>query len=180
MDPVPPHEPEKFQGIVRQLHESDLTEVMQVLLQGVIDSETQEPIRYEIEEILSKMQRSFEADAREYLAAVDKTGKVVGVVGRQSPDERMLKFTKTSKPAELINLFVLKNNRGQRAGQALVAELEKKSKEKGFTEMVVNSGLRYEKNLGFYDSLPGYKRVGISVGHYGPGRDAPVWRKVLR
>lgn len=180
MDPVPPHEPEQFQGTIRPFLEVDLQQVMRILLEGVVDPDTNEPIRYEIEEILSTMKKSLYVNStREYLVATDISNKVVGVIGRQLPDERMLEFKKTVNPGEMINVFISKDVPEQGVGRAMVTEFEKKSKEKGFTELLVNSDPRYKKYWPFYDGLPGWEKAGIAMGYYGEGRDAPVWRKNL-
>ncbi|OGK61161.1 hypothetical protein A3G67_01485 [Candidatus Roizmanbacteria bacterium RIFCSPLOWO2_12_FULL_40_12] len=178
MDPQPPPEPERFNGTIRPLREQDLPQVREVLMRGVIDSETEEPIIDEIEQILEDMRKSFDSDARDFLVA-ERPDKILGVVGMQLPGDKMRDFAKTKRPIELINLFVLPDTRRAGAGSSLVAVLESKAQEKGFTEVVLNSGPRYRKAWKFYDELPGYRRAGILTDHYGPGNDAPVWNKVL-
>lgn len=69
---------------------------------------------------------------------------------------------------------------GNGIGTALVQALEETARQKGFTEVVLNSGPRYENTgWGFYDKLPGFRRAGVAVQFYGEGGDAPVWHKIF-
>ena len=116
---------------------------------------------------------------RVYLVAEAVGEEVIGVIGFRQPDERLLEFTSTPKPTELVNAYVAKEHRkGKGVGRALVAELEIQAKSHGHTEVVLNSGPRYkDTGWGFYDKLDGYQRVGVAKEYYGKGGDAPVWTK---
>lgn len=77
---------------------------------------------------------------RTYLVAENSDGEVIGVIGFRAPDETMLTFTKTPNPVELVNAYVRSDERkGKGVGKALVAKLEERAKEKGHTEIVLNS-----------------------------------------
>lgn len=171
-----------FDGKVRALRVEDLGKLRPILATWVKDRETGESLPDEVEKDLLVMKNSVEGkNDRTYLVAETKEGEVIGVIGFKTPDSRMVPFTKTSRPAELVNAYVSSEHRkGSGVGRALVAKLEEEATKKGHTEIVLNSGPRYkETGWGFYDRLEGYQRVGVAEKYYGEGGDAPVWRKVL-
>ena len=117
---------------------------------------------------------------RKYLVA-DDNGKIIGVIGYKTPDTKMLEFSQTQNPTELVNAYVDPEQRkGRGVGRSLVSSLEQSAANDGFTEIILNSGQRYkETGWGFYDRLPGFSRIGIAKNYYGEGGDAPVWSKIL-
>ena len=170
-----------FSGTVRTLKEEDLTQLKPILDIWIKDRETGQRLPDEVEEDLQLMRESINGgNDRNYLVA-EKNGKVIGMIGFKNPDKRMIPFSRTSNPTELVNAYVdpeLRKGRG--VGKALVAKLEGDAGKKGFTEVILNSGPRYkDTGWGFYDKLPGYERVGVAEKYYGEGGDAPVWSKVL-
>ncbi|MEK9171437.1 MAG: GNAT family N-acetyltransferase [Patescibacteria group bacterium] len=171
-----------FHGIVRPLKDGDLEAIRPILETWVRDSGTGQILPEEVEEDLEFMRKSVRAEnSRSYLVAEDTNNRtVIGVVGFMPPSDRMKEFAVTFNPAELVNAYVAKENRaGQGVGSALVRGIEMTAKAKGHTEIVLNSGPRYQKTAwGFYDQLPGFQRVGIAEKLYGD-RNAPVWRKLL-
>ena len=176
--------PEKklFDGSVRGLRKEDIESLRPILATWIKDRETGQLLSNELEEDLRLMSESVDAkNDRAYLVAEDLDGEVIGVMGFKRPDETMLTFTKTSSPAELTTAYVKSDERkGKGVGRALVAKLEEVAKQSGHTEIVLNSGPRYkDTGWGFYDKLPGYSRIGVAVGYYGEGGDAPVWRKEI-
>ena len=101
----------------------------------------------------------------------------------KDPDPEMATdFSITDNAIEIINLFVLPDQAKRGIGKALVDKVEwEAALVGGYSEIIVNSGPRYKETAwGFYDQLPGFSRVGILKDQYGPGRDAPVWRKVIK
>lgn len=183
IDKLKSEEPQKFQSVVRNLRKDDLSLLRPILATWIKDRKTGQPLPDEVEEDLQFMSESVDdKNDRTYLVAENSDGEVVGVIGFKTPDEKMLTFTKTLNPVELVNTYVKSDERkGKGVGRALVAKLEEKVKEKGHTEIILNSGPRYkDTGWGFYDKLPGYSRVGMAVGYYGEGGDAPVWRKGLQ
>ena len=180
-DRFKPNEPLKFQGSIRNLREKDLLALKPILETWVKNRDTGLLIPEEVEEDLQLMSDSVDGSDRTYFVAEDQNGEVIGVIGYKKPDDKMLEFTSTPNPAELVNAYVkIDERKGKGVGRALVAKLEESAKDMGFTEIVLNSGPRYEKTgWGFYDKLPGYKRVGVAVKLYGEGGDAPVWTKIL-
>jgi ribosomal protein S18 acetylase RimI-like enzyme len=170
-----------FQGIVRPLKDEDLEAIRPILETWVRDSGTGQILPEEVEEDLEFMRKSVRSEnPRSYLVAEDTDGTAIGIVGFMPPSDRMKEFAITPNPAELINAYVAKESRaGRGVGSALVRGLEMTAKTKGHTEIVLNSGPRYQKTAwGFYDQLPGFQRVGIAEKLYGD-RNAPVWRKIL-
>ncbi|MBI4057915.1 GNAT family N-acetyltransferase [Candidatus Microgenomates bacterium] len=171
-----------FQGSVRELRLDDLDSLRPILSTWIKDRDTGETLPDEVEEDLQIMGDSAQGkNDRQYFVAEDVNGKMIGVIGFKNPDPRMLDYCKTSNPAELVNAYVRVDQRaGKGVGRALITKLEEEARKKGFTEIVLNSGPRYkDTGWGFYDKLPGYQRVGVAVGYYGEGGDAPVWRKEL-
>lgn len=171
-----------FSGKIRSLSDGDIPTLRPILATWVKDRASGQLLPEEVEEDLQVMLESIGGkNDRTYLVAEDVDGSVIGVIGFKIPDPRMLPFTKTSKPTELVNAYVSQEHRaGKGVGRALVNKLEEEAKAKGFTEVVLNSGPRYkDTGWGFYDKLEGYQRVGIAECYYGEGGDAPVWRKTL-
>lgn len=182
LDRTKPVEPQRFQGVVRDLRTSDLSAIKPILEVWLKDRQTGQALPEEVEEDLQLMADSVgHRNDRTYIVAETSDGNVIGVIGYKTPDETMKSYTKTPNPAELVNAYVNPNERkGKGVGRALVAKLEEKAREAGHTEIVLNSGPRYkDSGWGFYDKLYGYGRVGVAVGYYGEGGDAPVWRKEL-
>jgi len=115
---------------------------------------------------------------KKYLVAQSAGGQVLGLMGYTAPSEEMLPYSTTDRPTEIINAFVDKAARGQGVGSFLLQSLQRQAADQGYTELVVNSGPRYEDTAhAFYDSK--LERVGIIPDLYGSGGDAPVWRQVL-
>ena len=161
----------------------DLPEVEVILRARVKDSETGEVLEEEIAEILGSMKASIEHDTDKTFFTACENSRVVGVVGMKDPDPEMATdFSITDNAIEIINLFVLPDQAKRGIGKALVDKVEwEAALVGGYSEIIVNSGPRYKETAwGFYDQLPGFSRVGILKDQYGPGRDAPVWRKVLK
>ncbi len=177
-----PKERHSFNGKVRALQVEDLEELRLILATWIKDRSSGEALPDEVQEDLTVMRESVGGkNDRTYLVAENLNEEVIGVIGFKTPDETMLTFAKTSNPAELVNAYVkIEERKGKGVGRALVAKLEETAKQRGHTELVLNSGPRYkDTGWGFYDKLPSYSRVGIAVGYYGEGGDAPVWRKEL-
>lgn len=181
VDKVSPKEQSQFTGSVRLLKEDDLVQLKKILEFWLKDRDTGESLPAEVSEVLAAMEQSFKgASDRNYFVA-EENGKAIGMVGYKLPDESMRSFARTSNPAELINAYVDASERGGRGvGRALVAKLEEVTKAIGFTEIILNSGPRYlQTGWGFYDKLPGYKRINVAKNLYGEGGDAPIWSKVF-
>lgn len=136
----------------------------------------------EVLDDLSSMANSLNGiNDREYFVAETAGGRVVGMIGLSPLKQPLHEFSQTEKPIELVNTYVDKDYRaGMGVGSALVNRLVERATEKGFTEVLLDSGPRYEHTAwGFYDRLPGFQRVGLVEGLYGPGGNAPVWQKLL-
>lgn len=170
-----------FDGIVRPLAEKDLEALKPILETWIKDRDTGELLSDEVEEDLQIMRESIAGESdKVYLVAESKEGEVVGVIGLRDPDKRMIPFTKTSKPAELVNAYVANEHRaGKGVGSAMVKAIEEEAKRRGYTEVVFNSGPRYkDTGWGFHKKLYG-EPVAVAEKYYGEGGDAPVWRKEL-
>jgi len=159
---------------------TDIGLLRPVLESAVINPITGEVFTDEIEEDLRSVEQSRDGlNERYYAVARTSGGLVIGVMGLQRPEQEMLAFTNTENPIELINAYVLRSSRGLGAGQALVHHLEDKAKEDGHSELVLNSGPRYQwSGWPFWRSMYG-EPVGMLKDHYGPSFDAMVWRAQL-
>jgi ribosomal protein S18 acetylase RimI-like enzyme len=168
-----------FDGIVRPLQEEDVLHLRPILEEWVryegriIESEVEEDLD------LARKSLTGENECR-FFVAETKEGKIIGMMGLRPPDERLLSFAETSNPIELITAYVASEHRGgKRVGSALIEALRESAKSKGSTEIVVNSGPRYEPTgWGFYDRT-GFTRAGVARDMYGEGIDAQVWRKPI-
>ena len=169
-----------FGGHIRSFEPADLPAVREIMIVWVRDRDTGRPLPDEVETNLREMVKSLRGKSgRKYLVAED-AGQVLGVIGYKSPDTVMRSFAKTQNPAELINAYVRQDLRGGGGvGTALVRALENAAQESGFSEIILNSGPRYEKTgWGFYDKI-GYERCGVAKNYYGRGGNAQVWRHQL-
>ncbi|OGG34423.1 hypothetical protein A2363_00530 [Candidatus Gottesmanbacteria bacterium RIFOXYB1_FULL_47_11] len=134
-----------FSGSIRPIQTSDLSLLKPILETWIRDSETHELLTEELESTLQAMEESISGkNDRTYFVAVTQDGNVVGSMGMRTPDPRLLQYVTTGKPIELVNAFVSKDYRRQGTGQALVHTIEKEAKQKGYTELIMDSGPRYK------------------------------------
>ncbi len=169
-----------FNGTIRPIAPGDTDQIRPILEELVRDSETGQPIRDEIERYIQAMEESAQGNSdRIFMVAQSGEGQTVGVMGLASPDEELRHYAETDLPIEAINAYVTGSHRDRGIGKLLYYALEEKVRLMGFTEVLVGSGPRYEK-LGypFWISLFG-QPIAIIKNKYGPGQDAPVWRKSL-
>lgn len=116
---------------------------------------------------------------RNYMVAETLDGKVTGVMGLAPIGKGLRQYGETERPVEVVNAFVTDSERGRGAGRALLSRLEELAAQQGFTELVVTSGPRYkEKGWPFWTKVFG-PAIAIVKDAFGPGNDAPVWRKQL-
>ena len=168
-----------FTGRVRKLEEKDLISVKQILEIWIRDRDTKEPLPNEVNGYLELMKNSLKGKGATYFVAEEDSDKVIGVIGMRKPKVELLAFAHTSNPVEFINIYVARERRGGKGvGRALVSKLEEEAMGQGFTEVVLDSGPRYEKTgWGFINKLFG-KSVGAMKNYY-PKGNALVWRKKL-
>lgn len=179
--PEPSETESRFNGTVRDIKNDDIEQLPAILEYWVRDSVTQELIPDEVNKIIATIKSSIAGqDGRRYVVAENNVGQVVGVMGMQTPSDEMMEYaTPGETTTELINAFAEPTQRGRGAGRAMVTKLEEMAHQVGCTELIVNSGPRYEKTgWPFWKRLYG-EPVAIAESIYGPGVDAPVWRKSL-
>lgn len=186
VDSIPQTEKRRpFEGYVRELRHSDFRQLLNILSTWVRDRNTKQVLFDEIDDDLKVMEESldFGGNGHKFFVAVssDLSGSVLGVVGYRKPDTRMIPYTTTKNAIELINCYVsIDDRKGRGVGTKLVERVEEDARENGYTEIILNSGPRYEKTgWGFYDKLSGYERIAVAKNYYGEGGDAVVWRKEL-
>jgi len=174
-------ERQQFAGEVRNLQEADLASIKPILEDWLIDRETGNPVPEEVEEDLGIMRASLTGDNERKYFVAEEAGKVIGVIGTTPPRESMMGFAQSQNPIELVNAYVSRDERaGRGVGRALVKGAEDEARANGATELILNSGPRYEQTAwGFYDRLPGYSRIGVAENFYGEGVSPPVWSKKL-
>jgi ribosomal protein S18 acetylase RimI-like enzyme len=171
----------EFPITVTEAAAEDVDALRPILEQSVIDSETGEVLTYEIRDILISVEHNAVNKAGKiYRVAKDAGGKVLGMMGLQRVSDPMLPFAKNAfDTGELINAFVSPDARELGIGRMLVSNLEDTARDLGYEELVVNSGPRYrETGWAFWTNLFG-EPVAVMENKYGPGRDAPVWKKPI-
>ena len=176
---VSPQEIGQFDGVIRFAKLNDIGQ-LRPILETWIRWEGQ-IIKIEVEEVLKLVAESIEGkNDNHFLVAETVDKEVIGMIGFKPPEKRMLPFSKTDKPVELINAYVAKKHRGGKGvGRALVNRLEQEAIKAGGEEVILNSGPRYKNSgWGFYDRI-GYENIGTARHYYGAGFHAPVWRKEL-
>lgn len=179
---TPVNHESRFNGTVRSAEERDLIPLRPILETWVRDRNTKLVVQDEITRILEAVRESARGENDiVYLVAETSEGEVVGMMGLRQPEERMLAYTSTPLPAELINAFVHKDHRGGRGvGHALVNGLERIARARKHTEIVLNSGPRYQlSGWSSWNRLFG-NPIAVAANYYGEGGNAPVWRKELK
>ena len=156
--------------MIRDIQEKDLTDIKEIYSLYYQDEKDLDHFVNRVKEVLTKADSAIQSDLRYLVAEIDN--KVVGVIGFRKPPEKLLSFTKTSKPVELYSLFVKERQKG--VGRPLVDLMVRNAKESGYTEIVVYSSEKWKDSWVFYDKL-GFTRVGtLDVGGNGQ-----VWTKIL-
>ncbi len=192
----------KFTGSVRPLTMTDVDALRQILEHWIRNPEKTEPRLADIDKVQEVMRASVRGEnTREYRVAIEND-RIVGVMGFKIPDpsepddgQKMLEFATTDNPVEFINAYVDTSRRlGKGVGKALFKALEERAREKRFKEILVNSGPNFkDSGWAFWDGIMGpnprprnlpadqlVNAVGWATDMYGPGIDAPVWRKSIR
>ena len=178
-DNPPSHEPD-YDHTTRSAQLADLEHIRPILEHWIRDGETHQPLTEEINHTLTTIAESIQGEnARTYTVAVDEHGKVMGLMGMVPPGDDMRAFTTTANPIEFVNAYVAPAARGKGVGGSLAQNLEGRAIQAGHTEIVVNSGPRYQHTgWDFWTRLYG-EPVAVQKDLYGPGNDAPVWTKRL-
>ncbi len=165
---------------IRQARLGDEAGVDIILQQSVRDSKTGEILYDEIADIKDSINESILQNTKKKFYIAEFGGKIIGIMGMTEPDPRVLDLVSTEKPIEIINAFVDTGERGKNVGKMLAKNIEATARNLGFTELIVNSGPRYEHTgWPFWRSLYG-EPVSVKEDYYGPGLDAPVWVKILQ
>lgn len=166
---------------IREVTQGDIESLRPILEEWVRYPGTEQVIEEEVVDTLGAIGRvssGEDPDKKYYVATVD--GRVVGGMGfKADPDEQVGSFAHTERPVEVINAYVSGRSRQSGAGTALIERIKEEARSAGFTELLVNSGPRYEKSgWGFYDKVIGAK-LGFIANFYGEGFDAAVWGEEL-
>lgn len=166
--------------VVRGVNKADLPKIEPILEQTIISAETGKPFLAEIKGLLASMHESICASNKRRFVVAEKTGGIImGVMGLQPAEPTMRSFAQTPNPSELIAACVDPEYRGQGVGESLVEVLEDQARAEGYSELVVNSGPRYQRTgWPFWTYLYG-NPVGVAKDYYGQSNDAMVWHREL-
>ena len=169
---------------IREVKPTDLPQLGPLFELCIRDSSSGEILTDEIASTMRAVEASAAGDhERLYVVAEGTRGNVLGIMGLQSADRRLSPVSPAvarGNAAELVNAFVAPETRRQGVGRFLVSYLVGRANELAYDEILVTSGPRYkDSGWRFWTSLFG-KPVIIQKDFFGPGADAPVWRKQLR
>ena len=163
---------------IRIARAKDIGDLKQILEEWIRDSHTGEIQVAEIGQVLENITAASKGEnGRRYLVA-QSGGVIVGMVGIAEPEDWMMRYAKTDHPAEMVSAFVMGSKRGMGVGTRLICAIEELALETGHTELIIKSGPRYEHTAWtLYDKL--FERIASARDYWGPGAEAPIWRKLL-
>ncbi len=172
------HSVEPQQFTVDELELRDIDFLLEIIGSWIPD-ENMDKLE-ELEEIRMRMEGSMHNNGYTYLVARNTNGIAIGVMGIRKPEDKMIEFaTPDANSAELVNAFRSQHADSKGVGRALLDSIKKRAKDLGFTEIILNSGPRYEiTGWGFYKKTIG-EPITIAYGYYGVGHHAPVWKITL-
>ncbi len=165
-----------YKGLDRAIAPREIAQVRTILEQWV--KSDGQVLSSEIEEIIARITgSSLFGNGYHYGFLRSADGYIIGLGGLRLPEERMMEYSTTDgKTLELVNLFLDESLHGKGLGRHLLTQLLLYAKQLGYTEVIWNSGPRYEDTAwDFYNRVVG-QPCGMIPDCYGPGRDAPVWR----
>ena len=166
---------------IGELEERDIENLLPVVREWVKDRDTGIVSEEEVSSIKERISNSLTGDGYKYFVVRDDNGIAIGCAGVREPDDIMKEYKSSpvKKSTELVNVFLSNKYRGMDLGKKLLEYTFQKAKEKGYEEILWNSGPRYKDSAwGFYNKLVG-NPVAIIKDLYGKDGDAPVWRKEL-
>lgn len=169
---------EKMNIQTRAAQEKDLLALPRILAHWVKDRQTGGPLPDEVASIMTAVAKSIKGEGDVKYQVAEANEKFLGIMGFRPLVEAMKQYALTENPAEIINAFVDPAQRGGKGiGRSLVNAVEAEAGKMGYTEILLNSGPRYQNTAwGFYTKMYG-EPVAVMKDYYGPGGDAPVWRK---
>ena len=172
----------KFKGTVRHLMPADIPQLRPILETWLrFPTITGELLTEEVRETLEEIEKSLtHENDKQFFVAQSPDGTIAGMMGIQPLREEMKVYALTRHPVEIINAYVhFDERKGKGIGRALVKAIEEETYNRGYEEVLLNSGPRYkETGWPFWNKTLG-PSVGVLKDFYGPTFDAPVWRKVL-
>lgn len=171
--------------LVREIDAKDVGQLRPILEASIVNPETGLVIDEEVESCLKTMREVANGrdNNRIYDVAVGAGGVVLGIMGLTDADKRLSiasSNVEIGASGEIINAFVDPKARGIGVGKALVHDIvHRHSKRQQYEDVVVMSGPRYrETGWPFWTSQFG-PPVTTLRDAFGPGKDAPVWRKEI-
>ena len=176
---------------VRALAPGDLAALEPILEAHIRDRHSGAIVRAEVDATLRQMQGEPDAAGRvrHYWVALAADGSVIACMAWAAPEARMAQHFSLQTGAsagakggtgaiELLNAIVHPHLPGQGVGRALFEAICTQGRLANASWLLVNSGLRYAANWGFYDRVCDADH-GMIDDFYGPDRPAKTWYKRL-
>lgn len=166
-----------LQGIkleVSDLQESDLPSLEILLRYWMRDGEIVD--EEEVARALQRLQSALDSE-KDYHYMVDRVdGVPVAMVGLVPPADNMKGLTSSPNPIELVNFYTQNELRGKGIGSRLLEQVINYAKGREYSEIVLNSGSRYEQTWPFYNRRFG---EGQLLKNYYGQHDAMFWSLAL-
>jgi GNAT superfamily N-acetyltransferase len=169
---------------VRALALTDLAALEPILKAHIRDRHSGAVIGAEVDAVLRQMQGDPDCAGRvrHYWVALAADGCAIGCMAWAAPDVKMahhfMQQTAGNRAIELLNAFIHPELPGQGVGRALFEAICTQGRLANASALLVNSGLRYQANWGFYDRVCDASH-GFIADYYGPNRPAKTWLKRL-
>lgn len=171
-----------FKVEVTPLTPDDIVQLEPIIRQHVRGMDDDIVDEEEVTAILGYMSGGLDSQLRQrnYFVAKDQEGKVLGCVGLTSPESALVEIYAVPHycSGELVNLFVDTNAQGKGVGKQLFNALCTLAREKGYQQILLDSGPRYQKSWPFYDKICD-QSAGVIADKYGEGYHAKTWIKYL-
>jgi len=149
---------EKTSVVVLPLRKKNISKLIEILSEHVVDEKTGKVLWEEINEIKDCMSGQLDVygRARKYFVAKNEGGEVLGSMAYSEPNPDMLSHFKMTprESAELSNAFVSSSVfRGQGVGRQILETIFDVARKSGKKYLLVRSRPRYKKSWGFYDKM---------------------------
>ena len=158
--------------IVREYERDDASQVNGIFMMYWNDPVFLEGLSRKLGNCVDEQKGGSEKEYWFYVA--EDHGEIVGVSGCRRAPDHMMKYAKTSSPAEFYVLASKYKGRG--IGESLRLKRMEEAKRMGFTEIVFYSPDTHEDSWGFHDRL-GFERVGRAIAP--DGEPGMIWRREL-
>lgn len=164
---------------VRSAGDADLEAIRSILEERLLDAAEREPLVAEIDRHLNEIATAVHSEGRCSEFVVAERDGVTGVCGLRWTGIAPELVRAGDATAEVISTYVRHVALGAGVGRALLDEVERRARERGFGTLLIVSGSRNRSH--------GYpfwqKRYGVPFrwdeDYFGPGAERVVWRHDL-